>query len=618
MRNLIIYVPGQESRYVPDNHLLCAIQSGVACNQRRKNEVSDDDSNPCSQDVACFGDLSALYWIYKHNQSNYCGFFQPRRYLSFTKICTELDPPVENLDNFSDENVSKLNINQGHILPLLNKYDILTAKRIYFGGSTVRQQFIDEQYTREKDLDLMIEILLEKYPEYSAAVDEYLNSKYGLAFQIFLTKDSIVKDYCGWLFDILFTFRKKMDLKYRNIFEYQAAYRLSEILWAIFLEHNSAKYSIGYLQTNYIIDIDPPYPMPAFRSEKNVVLAMSCSNEYVPYLSVTLQSVIEHSQKEICYDIVVLGDDITEQNKRIISRMIHSRKNFLIRFVDVSRYLSQYPLYTFSHYHPIIYARLLLPEIMRNYSKVLYLDADLVVVKDIFELYSYDIGDYLLAGVRDTGMIAWYNTPGHKERKYIDEYLHLKYPYEYINTGVLLFNITLFRNTFETKRLFEYAVSKKWEWQDQDVFMTLCEGKILLLQQEWNVLAQVINSENELLPKDAPFELYKAYMDARKDPKIVHFIANSFLNVEIFPDLGAYFWEYARKSPYYELILTRIVRHSLGQRQLNSGQSDLANNTLKKKVKNKVVMPVVDIFFPKGSMRRKRLKHTYFRLRGWE
>ena len=56
---------------------------------------------------------------------------------------------------------------------------------------------------------------------------------------------------------------------------------------------------------------------PAF-NENYTTLVMNCSNEYVPYMDVCLQSVLDNSSKKQNYDVVVLETTISKTNKSII------------------------------------------------------------------------------------------------------------------------------------------------------------------------------------------------------------------------------------------------------------------------------------------------------------
>lgn len=96
-----------------------------------------------------------------------------------------------------------------------------------------------------------------------------------------------------------------------------------------------------------------------------------------------------------------------------------------------------------------IYYKLLLPFIMNEFERIIYLDADTLVFKDIFDMYNLPFnGNYALG------------YPFHDVYK-IDKFIkNVKY---YINGGVILFNLKKIRNDnkdidFSRARFFEYNI----------------------------------------------------------------------------------------------------------------------------------------------------------------
>lgn len=297
---------------------------------------------------------------------------------------------------------------------------------------------------------------------------------------------------------------------------------------------------------------------PAFRSN-NIAVASAVSEEYFPYICVTIQSIIDTSSSNNNYDIIILGEHISAGNKEVVRDLIKGHSNFSVRYIEISEFLSQYDLPVEEQYKPVIYARLTLPEIMQKYEKVVYIDSDVVLTTDIAKLYATDVRGYLLAAVRDAVMIAWYHTPGNPEYEYIHDVLKLRHPDQYFNSGVIVFNIPEFGRQFSTEFLFEYATSRFWKWRDQDVFMTLTDGKVKLLGQEWNVLVPYFRDELQILEDGGQYELKKRYIEAVNHPNLIHYIGCSFLSLNPKPLKLEIFWKYALKTPVFDELLQRAL-----------------------------------------------------------
>lgn len=304
---------------------------------------------------------------------------------------------------------------------------------------------------------------------------------------------------------------------------------------------------------------------PVFK-ENFVALALAASNEYAPYMAVTLRSILDNASSKINYDIIVLSGGISEENQMLLQTIKQNFPNVSLRFIEVMPFLEQYRLYSRDWYHPIIYARLMLPELMKEYDKVLYLDSDIIATVDISELYNYHLQDCLIGAIRDVGQTAVYKSNTTYITDYIDNYLGLKNPFDYINSGVVLFNIPLFRKEFSIEFLFDYATSRHWEWQDQDIFMTLFSGKIYIIEQKWNYLCRWFHSNDSMIEVTAPIEFYHEFMGARSQPNILHFIVNSFRQEDPQADWNELFWRYAKQTPYYEIILRRTINFRLKEK----------------------------------------------------
>jgi lipopolysaccharide biosynthesis glycosyltransferase len=158
---------------------------------------------------------------------------------------------------------------------------------------------------------------------------------------------------------------------------------------------------------------------------------------------------------------------------------------------------------------------------MAKYKKVLYLDGDMIIKRDIAELFKEDIEGYFLAACRDVDMAGVYssnlvaaeNTINPKMKKHIDTVVKLKDPYSYFQAGVLLLNLKEMRKLYTTKEYLDIAAKQRWEYLDQDILNYIAQGKVKYLDQRWNVLYdwEFVRIKNVI--SKAPIELYIKYME---------------------------------------------------------------------------------------------------------
>lgn len=145
--------------------------------------------------------------------------------------------------------------------------------------------------------------------------------------------------------------------------------------------------------------------------------------------------------------------------------------------------------------------RLKLPS-MSDEEKILYLDSDVIVLKDISELYSADIADYYIAAVED-------KLSGKMQAR-----LNLEHDKSYINSGVMLMNLAKFREANLEPIIFD-KLRKSDFYTDQDVINDVCREHILQLPLKYNLMP---------LPTD---DIYKTrreeFSQALKNPYILHY-----------------------------------------------------------------------------------------------
>lgn len=292
---------------------------------------------------------------------------------------------------------------------------------------------------------------------------------------------------------------------------------------------------------------------PAFE-KNNIALAFAANDFFVPYMATMIYSVVENGSKDNNYDIVILTSDISTENQRTLAEMTKPFENVSLRVVNVEEYIAGYEFFIGNkeNFTKESYYRLLIPEIMGSYDKVLYLDGDMVALTDVAELYQTDLGDCLLASSRDLcGLMCYYN-PLENRRHYRDRVLRLKEPENYFIAGMLLINIPAFQETYDTRYLLDFATSKNWLQHDQDILNVLCEGRVKLVSAAWDVIKPELW---QYLPKIYAEELQKSI----ENVKIAHFGGDLKPWIHLDAPFGEYFWQYAAQTPYIQEIIKRRI-----------------------------------------------------------
>ena len=291
-----------------------------------------------------------------------------------------------------------------------------------------------------------------------------------------------------------------------------------------------------------------------------VVAVMAVNRAYMPVLSVSLASIAAHAGAVRKYRICVFHTDIPQKDIRIVQRA-YTRGNFQILFIDVSQAVQGRRLKGKGQITAETYFRFLIPWILGDTKKAVYLDADTVVCKDLAQLFDTDMQNCLLGAVPELDLIGQYHGANPDTRQYCDRVLQLADPDRYFQAGVLLWNTAAWREQMNLRQLLDLAEHGNYRYSDQDILNMVCEGRVKRLGMEWNVLA--VNGARKQVLAKVPGKLLETYRHARQQPGIIHYAGSGKPWKEPDGDFAQEFWEAARGTPYYEQLLQGMCLHAL-------------------------------------------------------
>lgn len=286
-----------------------------------------------------------------------------------------------------------------------------------------------------------------------------------------------------------------------------------------------------------------------------IPIVFAVNDAYSLIAGVAIYSLIENASADADYNIYILKTNLSEEHQRRLKDL--EKGNVKITVIDVSESVFGNRDVTSSHLTIEAVYRLLIPELIPQYDKVLYLDCDLIVMGDILELYHYEIEDYILGAAR-----CYVDKP---REIYYREHLNLSYTAAF-NTGVLLINMKKFREE-NIKEKCRELLEEDWKREkkiftlmDQDVLNITCEGKVFFIPAIWNC------------PNGSYFiggQIYDEYKEdfelAYKEPKVLHY--TTYLKPwhnPAYPRADV-FWEYARKTAFYEELLFTNIEESVSK-----------------------------------------------------
>ena len=222
-----------------------------------------------------------------------------------------------------------------------------------------------------------------------------------------------------------------------------------------------------------------------------------CINDAYVYPCINmLLSIRKHCEVEKI-NVYVLSTSLSNKKEKYLKKNLE-KNNFEIEVIRSS----VYNLPSNAHFSIDMYLRLFAFDLLPNVDKALYLDADIIVNMDIRELYNQNIEDKLVAAVEDYGFALNYKR---------DSSYWVNKNRTYLNSGVVLFNLDLFRKKISIDNIIDIVNKYKEQllYPDQDVL------NLLLLDSDFVVLDEHFNNQISIKRKE---------MDVNNS--IVHYIGN--------------------------------------------------------------------------------------------
>lgn len=324
-------------------------------------------------------------------------------------------------------------------------------------------------------------------------------------------------------------------------------------------------------------------------TKNNIPIVVVSSDYYVPYLDVYLRALSDVKSDTYHYDVIVLTKSITDENKKRLQANFSNEKNLSIRFYDPKKLIGDLNFYVSNAcYAEEANYRLLVPWILQGYPKAIVTDVDLLFRKDPAELYQEVTfaNKECIAFSKDVVYQGWIlMDPDMMD--YAKKVLKLEQPFTYVNTGVMVADLDKIRRLYTCRQVLEFAHTHHFKIQEQDILNVLYEGKIHFLDISWNYYLKTNSFVHDAV-KWAPATAVKEYESSGNSPGVIHWASQPKPWAEPSLPFANIWWNYARKSEFYELIIHRMT------------YVPIKNLSFARRVADK--------YFPKGSRRREMLK----------
>lgn len=619
-----------------DNPLYIPVRCGAVYDERENvTMLGDDTGDNISEKRMTFNELTVQYWAWKNVQADYYGLCHYRRFFSFSEEkcdisiggsytgCTVEDclssssVKAHKLDDdiIMSEDIAKADVT------IFSEFDVRKA-----GFQSIKRSMsIDSRSFDYKDMEKCLEIIKKDFGEIYPYALAYLNGHNVTFYNCFIMKRELFHELSEFEFAVLSELEHIVDISKYSIHKQRVFGLIAEHLVGIWMKYKQAESSITIHQRQVVYfdqveKVNDVYP--AF-DNNNVTVVLASSDFFSPYLGVCLQSIADTSSLNHNYDIIILERGIAKQNKEKLLKIKGTRHNISIRFLNVQQRVSGLNFYiNGDRLSQETYYGLLTSWFLPHHDRAIIMDCDMIVCRDIADLYAYDIRNVYAGVVRDVVFYGLLNDTSVDTYAYCTEKLGIKNPYNYFNGGLIYLNMDRFRKTFSLKQISGYINKYKLRIVDQDMFNMLLENKVLFVDPRWNHMIEIEGWVKNNL-NYAPAEDYLSFEKARKDPFIIHYanVIKPWDDPDV--EFADAFWESAKKTPFYEAIIYRSWKtttnmlhqavfdagNSIGLYDTRSGARKFADKLLPKGSRRRKFAKKL---LPKGSLRWRFCKQIYY------
>ncbi len=214
------------------------------------------------------------------------------------------------------------------------------------------------------------------------------------------------------------------------------------------------------------------------------------TGDYTAWVGVAIQSLIDHTFSKICFH-VVHDETLSDINRERLAQLsVNGGHRIYFHLLDANAFdgvKEQMRFYTIGAMF-----RVMLPEILPELSRIIYLDADVLVNRDIKELWEIDISKYAMAAVPDIDVANGGIRPIPVKKEKVKRE-------QYFNSGVLYLNMDRIRELGNMREMvFAYLQDERnSDLPDQDALNVLYGHETLLVDGVWNCFARNVRSKGE-------------------------------------------------------------------------------------------------------------------------
>lgn len=602
---------------LPNNNLFLPVRVGAALSDDDFGLQRDDEGKDnISKKNPGYCELTAIYWAWKNLKADYYGLFHYRRFYSFAdkRFPVSDDGHMMIRAKALSQDVFKKYglLDEGRMREIIESNDLIVHESrpvrsiptpMAMSGKSVREhyQYHDGTIVRNSDIELMMDIVRQKYPDIYPYVDKYLDGNTFLGYNMFIMKRKYFMNMCEFEFGVLSEVENSIgdslgerSLNANRIYGYLAEILTSAYIY--YLRQTVAGLKVQELQMIYALKTDKLQLLSPVKDATTVVFDLT--THVKPNLEFYFENVLRkfisvNNDGELRYDVIVVHDKAVSAAainvyKAMATNNVSVRSLNYDDILDVLR--EEYGL-------PNIGLRLVLPWVLKLHDKAVFLSWNTWANSGIDELSTMELGSNLLAAVPNmltVGRLCEVNDKHHQAIKTkLKDSLGVDID-NYFDSSVVVMDLSGMRRKYQLDNIVSEHAKLECEYNDTDILNYLYKDTAKLIGQEWNYQIPTDDSVNYIGTFFTPINLYNEWRTIGKDYHIGKFMYQAV----VWPTSAEFTNEFYTEMSKGQLWPLYIAR--------NNGRSDKKRSSLRDKIApvGSRRRQVAKALFPKGSRRR--------------
>lgn len=245
------------------------------------------------------------------------------------------------------------------------------------------------------------------------------------------------------------------------------------------------------------------------KNKENINITLITDSRYTLPTAVSMYSAIKNKCDTSIYNFYIITENTTPKDNDFLL----SLKNLAPNSVNINLIPRNEPDLPYENMERFLQYKvgmhkIYLSEILNEIDKVIYMDGDTVVLKDLRDLFDIDVSNVYAAVAKDG---IYYRFPKEMKEMGLDKRGY------YFNSGVMLHNLAEQRKDNIVEKLVTYVKTNKDFYGDQDVLNVVMNDKLKLMSYRYNCISTFFEADDlnflssyfgEKLPKET-FYIYE-------------------------------------------------------------------------------------------------------------